>query len=385
MVVLRKDLGPRPSDRTWRESIGLLQASDDYIAHIDTGLFPHDSIGCVGEAYPDNIKLDEGLNVFDAGGGAGGDRPVTDLSKDAGLVAEATQVPDHGVKTLSVILGATDDLRGVAPGAKVRPYRAANGPVFVGEAKTGALGDALGHALASARPPVAVSISMGNPGGSPIHLLNAFGVKSTPGMQKRAVDAVNLAYEMGVIVVCAGGQIHRTVAYPARFRRTIAVGGLTEPADRFTCVQYPDGGYGSNELIDVWAQAANLNRAAGVRDDATGEILRFHADSDDPRNTERKPVGTSYATPQVAAAAAMWAVRHRAALSAFDGERWKVVEAFRKALRDSADRANVIKQTHRQDRIPVRALNIEALLKTAPDLTAGYVRAARHSAHASWL
>ncbi|WP_340108534.1 S8/S53 family peptidase [Pikeienuella sp. HZG-20] len=384
-MQLNRDLGPRHGDARWRDTIGVLAASEDWIAQIDTGLFGHEALGWSETAgWPENVRVDEGLNVFDPGGPFGR-LPLTDLSVPDGLVARVTQVPDHGVKTLSVILGATAEFRGVAPGARVRPYRAANGPVFVGEAKTGAIGDALDHALASPRPPRVVTISMGNPGGSPAHLLNAFGVKSTPGMQKRTVDAINRAYEMGVIVVCAGGQIHNTVAYPARFKRTIAVGGLTEPASRFTCAQYPDGGYGENGLIDVWAQAANLNRASGVRA-PDGKPLRFFADTNDPRNTERKPVGTSYAAPQVAAAAALWVARHRAMLERFDA-RWKIVEAFRKALRASADDVRVLRRINAgpNDRIRVRALNIEALLGVEPDLDAAYARIPRHSAHSSWL
>lgn len=385
MVTINRNLGPKASEAKWRETISVLSASEDWIAHIDTGLFGHEALGwSESSGWPENIRVDEGLNVFDPGGPFGR-RPLTDLSVAGGPVARATQVPDHGVKTLSVILGATAGFRGVAPGARVRPYRAANGPVFVGEAKTGAIGDALDHALSSPRPPRVVSISMGNPGGAPVHLLNVFGVKSTPGMQKRTVDAINRAYEMGVMICCAGGQIHDTVAYPARFKRTIAVGGLTEPAARFTCSQYPDGGYGENALIDVWAQAANLNRAAGVRA-PNGELIGFFADSDDPRNVERKPVGTSYAAPQVAAAAALWVARHRTALERFD-ERWKIVEAFRKALRESADDARILRRAHAgpNDRIRVPALNIEALLGMEPDLRAAYERIPRHSAHSSWL
>lgn len=381
MATIRKDFGPKDfGEDEWKQAIGLLQASDAFIAHIDAGLAPHGVFGA-SIGYAPNVQIAKGRNFFDPA--ATGGKPEAPLTIGPGPVANRAQIPDHGVRTACMILGQTDDLTGVAPGAKLRPYRVANGPVFIGPAKTSAIGEALKHAMGQGDLPASVSVSMGNPGASFIHLLNVAGFDAPPGMAANTVEAINKAYEQGVIVVCAGGQIIRTVAYPARFGRTIAVGGLTEPADRFTAALYPTGGYGPDfPIIDVWAQAQNLNRAAVVK--AGGETLQFYAETDDPRNEDRKPVGTSYAAPQVAAAAALWRVFYGAQLRQFD-EKWKIVEAFRKALRASASEKKVRLGPNSDKRRKVRALDIGKLMKTPPDMTADYVRVRRHSAHSSWL
>ncbi|MGB0507379.1 MAG: S8/S53 family peptidase, partial [Pikeienuella sp.] len=183
MDDLIRDLGPSEAETDWREAAEVLAASDTTIAHIDTGLFPHPSLGYIGDTPPANIQLDRGMNVYDPS--PTDSRPITDLSKSGGLVAGASEYPDHGVKTMSVILSNNEHLRGVAPGAKLIPYRIANGPVFLEDAKTSNIGRALEHALALPTPPKVVSISMGNPGATgPFELLR-FITGGSPGMAKR--------------------------------------------------------------------------------------------------------------------------------------------------------------------------------------------------------
>lgn len=169
------------------------------------------------------------------------------------------------------------------------------------------------------------------------------------------------------------------MVYPARFGRTIAVGGLREDRPN-TPTHYPSGGYASPSLIDVWAMAANINRAGGVL--RGGKIIASQAD--DPQSEEGEPSGTSYAAPQVAAAAALWVTTHDDALSQFD-EKWKVVEAFRKALRDSAAEETVPKYRNHPGTVKIRRLDIEALLRTPPDPGFAYDKRRAVSAHGSWL
>ncbi|MEM8755741.1 MAG: S8/S53 family peptidase, partial [Pseudomonadota bacterium] len=321
-----RDLGPKRSERAWKEAQGLLEASETIIGHIDTGLFPHETLGYRGDAPPANLLIDRGLNVFDPKPGDGA--PTTDLTKGSGLIAGASEYPDHGVKTLSVILAnRPGELIGVAPGAKVIPYRVANGPIFVGEARTGLIGRAMDHAMDQPNPPRVFSISMGNPGVTGLFEFLRGITGGKPGIEKEATKALNRAYDQGLIVVCAGGQVLDQLVYPARFGRTISVGGITE-AD----THYPPGGYQNSGEPDIWAYAANVNRAAGARR-PDGTIKQTHAD--DPDSEEGEPSGTSYAAPQVAAAAAMWVTRWSVELLAF-AEMWMIVEAFRRALRDSA-------------------------------------------------
>jgi subtilisin family serine protease len=73
-----------------------------------------------------------------------------------------------------------------------------------------------------------------------------------------------------------------------------------------------------------------------------------------------KGSGTSYATVHVAAAAAMWLVKHRARLDAAYPEPWQRVEAFRRLLRDTRSPINGAPPANGSG-----VLDIEALLKAA--------------------
>lgn len=352
-----RDLGPGPRDRMWKETIGLLQASDTVIGHIDTGLYPHPALGYDDAGNPpSNILLDKGLNVFDPK--PGDTRPVTDMSISEGQLGGAVEYPDHGVKTLSMILGnRKDKLTGAAPGATILPYRIANGPVFFGKARTGNIGKAMLHAMRLPNPPKVFTISMGNPGftGFPEFFRGITG--GSAGMEEETVEAVNRAYEAGIITVAAAGQIISTVVYPARFARTIAVGGITAGE-----AHYPPRGYEEPARVDAWAYATGINRAAVVRDE-NGDLKQIYAD--DPLNSEEAS-GTSYATPQVAAAAALWVTRWSQELAALP-ERWMIVESFRKALRESADQDIIRLRPTQRDTINIRRLNTEALLGIRPE------------------
>ncbi|MEL7463799.1 MAG: S8/S53 family peptidase [Pseudomonadota bacterium] len=358
MTSYIRDLGPSFGEATWREAQGLLEASDTIIGHIDTGVFPHATLGYAGETPPANILLDRGANFFDPDG-PNGAAPVTDLTVPDGALAD---FPDHGVKTLSIILANREgELRGAAPGAKIIPYRVCNGPVFLGEARTGLIGRAMDHAMNdpvnAANPPKVFTISMGNPGVTgPTEVARLF-VGGRPGMEKETTDAINEAYDRGIIIVCAAGQVINQIIYPARFGRTIAVGGIRQDE-----THYPSGGYQNSGEPDVWAYAANINRAAGHL--ANGQIVQTHAD--DPNSEDGEPSGTSYAAPQVAAAAAMWVTRWSVELRAL-GEGWKTVEAFRKALWLSSNVENIKASPNSRRKINIRRLDIDRLLRIPPD------------------
>lgn len=375
MSDLFKKLGPRPADHAWRQAQITLAASDTIIGHIDTGLFPHPSLGYVGTTPPCNILSVRGKNFYDAH--IAGPAPVADLTRGSGLVDKNAEYPDHGVKTLSVILSDNQSLQGVAPGAKVIPYRVANGPVFVGKAKTGAIGQAIRHGLSQANAPKVFSISMGNTGVIGLFDFLRIITGGAPGMQRETTEAINEAYEAGVIVVCAGGQVIDRVVYPARFPRTIGVGGITKSE-----AHYPTSGYDAPHMIDVWGYASNINRAAGVL--INGKITPTHADSHLDANKNDEPSGTSYACPQVAAAAAMWVTVHANALAQLD-QPWKIVEAFRKALRDSAMAERLPLKPGEPPTEDIRRLQINALMQTPPDLGFGFKKAPKARRYSSWL
>ena len=87
--------------------------------------------------------------------------------------------------------------------------------------------------------------------------------------------------------------------------------------------------------------------------------------------------GTSAATPQVAAAAALWMQKNKAALEAY-GEDWMRVEATRKALFESAQKAD----PHQQGHVGRGLLHADAALDLAPAAEAAlkYSKTAANSA-----
>ena len=170
-------------------------------------------------------------------------------------------------------------------------------------------------------------------------------------------------------------QVINQIVYPARLGRTIAVGGVRGDENH-----YPDGGYRNSGKPDIWCYASNVNRAAGHLKD--GKIVQTHAD--DPGSDETEPSGTSYATPQVAAAAAMWVTRWSVELHAF-AEMWMIVEAFRKALKDSASKEKIKASANSQRKISIRRLDIDKLMRTPPALGHRFRKRNKVTAHGSWL
>lgn len=167
----------------------------------------------------------------------------------------------------------------------------------------------------------------------------------------RMAAAVNRAYEAGIVMVSAasncwykgtGALLPKCVMYPAAFERVIAATGALythEPYDvdflqkgRFTITtQYMQG---------CWGPASRMTRALAAYTPNVpwaSTVFTFL----------RSGGGTSSATPQIAAAAALWIAYHRAELEAKGyyqpGHQWKKVEAVRHALFTSAAKDNVFK------------------------------------------
>jgi hypothetical protein len=128
-------------------------------------------------------------------------------------------------------------------------------------------------------------------------------------------DAVNEAYDAGVIMVCAAGNIVNPVVAPARLSRTIAVGGVTR-AD----VPWSGSSYGPE--TDVSSYADDIRRATTRR----GPHYEYGDGGD----------GTSYATAITSGTAALWLAHHAAALDAAYPQPWQRVEAFRAVVRAGA-------------------------------------------------
>lgn len=288
------------------------------VAHLDTGYTEHPAFGdwATGAVW---LRPADGLNRREPG------RPPLDP-----LTYEGN--PGHGTRTCSVLCAEAVPLPGqpppesaigVAPRLPVLPCRVVDSVVLWPEANRAAVAAGIRHALA--RKCQVVSISLGVPF-MPFFATGGLG------------HAVDEAYEAGMIVVAAGGQIVDSVCYPAKYARTIGVGGVTP--SRRVWFKYRAG----REMIDVWAPAAEVLRADPLAAPGT-QLLRpvegsdpgmASVSSDSSSGGYAKGEGTSYATVHVAAAAAMWLLARGADIAAAYVEPWQRVEAFRRLLRATA-------------------------------------------------
>ena len=185
--------------------------------------------------------------------------------------------------------------------------------------KTSALAKALDHVSggnAGQRLADVVSLSMG-------------------GVASRAwADAVNKAYEAGVCIVAAAGNNFsagivgvptRFIVYPARFRRVIAACGVM--ANRAPYFGLPFGKMQGN-----WGPQSKMATALAAFTPNT-PWAKLGA----PLVVDLNGAGTSSATPQVAAAVALWLTQHRTQVAQYT-QPWQRVEAVRHALFTSADK-----------------------------------------------
>ncbi|MEM7239516.1 MAG: S8/S53 family peptidase, partial [Pseudomonadota bacterium] len=269
----------RPSGRSFKAALKALQGADNCrIGHIDCGVDAHEGLGWTpGGPAPANLLMDLGRDFLSSDPAA---PPVADLSTGPTLLDDFTDWPDHGIKTLSIILSdVPGKLEGVAPGIQVIPVRIADGPVFQDQAQRDNMGKAV-DALSEPTLNVSVmSVSMGNPGNLGFFqiFLSLLGAKSK--FNRQTIEAFNRAYDLGIVVVAAAGQVIDRVVYPARFKRSISVGG--HEANRVT--HYPNTKYDLHEQVDIWAQAVGVNRAFSRLDEAGNTVRGF---ASDPTDTE---------------------------------------------------------------------------------------------------
>lgn len=288
------------------------------VAHLDTGYTEHPTFGdwSAGAVW---LRPAEGLNRREPG-----TPPLDPLTYEGS--------PGHGTRTCSVLCGEPVGLPGVpapaveiavAPRLPVIPCRVVNSVVLAPERNREAVAAGIRHAIA--RRCQVVSMSLGVPFMPPF---------ATGGMG----HAVDEAYEAGIILVAAGGQIVDSVCYPAKYDRTIGVGGIT-PARR-VWFKYRAG----RDMIDVWAPAADVVRANPLASVGTVPIRPLEGgdpgmsalSSDSSSGDYAKGAGTSYATVHVAGAAAMWLLARGADIAGAYTEPWQRVEAFRRLLRTTA-------------------------------------------------
>ena len=290
------------------------------IAHIDTGY------SRIHETMPVHVMRALERSFVEEDGNSGSaedpDRKVPILDNSG-----------HGTGTIGILAGKRSSVHGGiiggAPDAEVVPLRVADRVVLL---RTSALARAF-HYAADQLCDV-ITLSMG-------------------GLPSRAwSEAVDAIYEAGVCICAAAGN-HvgptppKTLVYPARYPRVIAVCGVmangTPYADLTGTTLEGSHGPESSMGAAIAAYTPNIPWA------------RFGCDTAVRLDGE----GTSSATPQVAAAVALWLERHKASLP----RDWRRVEAVRRALFSTA------KVRTRKDFFGNGILQARAALDVQPLLT----------------
>jgi len=273
-------------------------ASQVRIAHLDTGYDPDH------RTLPKHLRRDLARNFVDDG------HPNDASDETSGLFTNL----GHGTGTLSILAGTAQpgqSLLGGAPFAEVVPVRVANRVVLFSNSSIAQAFDYI-HGLNASGPNRVDIITM-----------------SMGGLASQAwAEAVNALYEQGVFIVTAAGNNYgnlptHNIVYPARFGRVVAACGIMEDSKPYADlgIRLMAGNYGPLGKMDTAIAAATPN-VPWARFGCSDII-------------DLDGAGTSAATPQVAAAAAIWLQKNRAAVDAYS-QSWMRVEAIRKALFESA-------------------------------------------------
>ncbi len=256
------------------------------VGQLDTGYTRHPALGFADGADSAFLCADEGSDCLQPRRGT----PEDPLKKVKAMI------PGHGTRTATALAGDNEDYQGIAPGLPIIPFRVTNHSLLF-DAAADAVAKALDQVVAKVKAgemaPI-VNISLGWP----------FGHAGLGG-------AVDRAYEAGVIILCAAGQIIDRVVYPAKHARTIAVGGLEKRSAAGNKIYQR---YHTYARVDCWAPAEPI-----LRGDANSPAYDYGD-------------GTSYACLHATAAAAMWWRMKGAEISATYDKGWEWVEAFRHLL-----------------------------------------------------
>jgi hypothetical protein len=276
------------------------------VAHLDTGYDPQHV------SRPASLETALQKNFVDD------DRP-NDASDDS---SGPFNNLGHGIGTLSILAGSPPPglpRLGAAPFVNVVPIRVANRVELF-----------YNSAIAKAFDYVH---SLTKDGGKPVHVISM----SMGGLASRAwADAVNALYDLGVVIVTAAGNNFgnlptRHIVYPARFNRVIAACGIMANFTPYADLPLTQmaGNYGPQQKMRTAMAAFTPNvpwAKFGCR-----TVIDFDG------------AGTSAATPQIAAAAALWMQKNMSALDAC-AQRWQCVELVRAALFGTA--TNKADETH---------------------------------------
>jgi hypothetical protein len=267
------------------------------VAHFDTGYDP-DHL-----TLPAKLQTSLAWNFVNDGQS---EHDATDHS--AGLANNI----GHGTGTLGILAGkalSTLPAIGAAPFIEVVPMRVSNSVVLF---YNGDITNAFRRVRELTGDPATridvITMSMG-------------------GLASLALaEQVNAVYEQGVFIVTAAGNNlnnfpTHNIVFPARFNRVVAACGVMSNFKPYADLGGPmAGNYGPSNKMNTALSAFTPNTP----------WARFRS----PSVVDFNGAGTSSATPQIAAAAAIWLQNYMDALRDYRG--WQRVEAVRKALFDSA-------------------------------------------------
>lgn len=291
------------------------------IGHIDTGCWPDHP------ASPVRLMIDLGMSF------------VRGESKDPKVRIKNGKANFHGLSTSVILAGGmvgpnegrydqNSGEVGAIPFAEIVPLRIGD-EVFLIQGRLDAFVQAMYRAIDLQCD--VISISMG---GAPT---------------RKMAEAINLAYEKGIVVVAAAGNnfnvpldifVPEEVVYPSRFDRVITAVGATanqHPYDfdaQKGVKSFPNG-----EQMQGNSGPASVMKTAIAAYTPNVPWATVSLEETDPKYSfSRRGGGTSSATPQIAAAAALYIVYYRNQLIAEGyNDTWKQAESVRQALFSSAD------------------------------------------------
>lgn len=286
------DRNPPSTDLPWKHIV---------VGHLDTGYIAHEALAWDSSVTPPvstTILHTKGQDYFEI--------PKDNDPKDPWI---SSGFPGHGTRIAGAISGfdprdQAHPYYGSAPGVQIIPYRVTDS--VIADHVPHHIADAINQALSDNCH--IITVCLGALRGS-----------------SRVARAVDQAYEKGMIVVCAAGQVWPWVIYPGRFNRVMTVSGIGPGGS-------PWGSAACGKYVD-WCAPADQIRRLKIRPRQDGSYetgVNPTADGD----------GTSYATAITSGIAAMWLAWHgvQNLRAKYAGQEWMISAVFKKLAKDSCNR-----------------------------------------------
>lgn len=195
--------------------------------------------------------------------------------------------PGHGTAVVSILSGVGNEVyvekdnpktyvNGIVPFADIVPVRVGSSTVFL---DTAPMAKAIRHLTENGANVITVSLG------------------GVPGVDMH--EALIEAYKKGVIFTAAAGNGLPFVVWPAAYKEAIAVG-----AGNVFCQAWEKSSPGTK--VEILAPGEDVWYAASFFDKRHYELKKDLASSEALHYAVKRGKGTSFATPHVAAAAALW-------------------------------------------------------------------------------